>query len=62
MIHVANHARVGTLSINGDKQGLTGWGIRFAGGTYFVRSAYNDETTYRLSNSDTINKMRIGNF
>ena len=25
MIHVANHARVGTLSINGDKQGLTGW-------------------------------------
>lgn len=62
MIHVANHARVGTLSVNGDKQSLNGWGIRFAGGTYFVYSTYNNETSYRLSNSDTINKMRIGNF
>ena len=62
MIHVANHARVGTLSINGNKDGLTGWGIMFAGGTYFTCSTSNAEMVFRLSNPDTINKMRIGNF
>lgn len=62
MVHVANHARVGTLSINGDKQSCSGWGIRFAGGTYFVRTASEEGSTYRLSNPDTINKVRIGNF
>lgn len=62
MLHVANHARVGTLSIKGDKTGLEGWGINFAGGAYFSRSAYNEEIKYRLSNVDMINKVRIGNF
>ena len=62
MIHVANHARVGTLSINGDKKCCSGWGIRFAGGTYFVRTPSEEGPTYRLSNPDTINKVRVGNF
>ena len=62
MLHVANHARVGTLAIRGDKTSLTGWGINFAGGTYFVRGPHHDGRQYRLSNVDMINKIRIGNF
>lgn len=62
MLHVANHARVGTLAIRGDKTSLNGWGIHFAGGTYFTRSIHNEEKRYRLSNVDMINKVRIGNF
>jgi hypothetical protein len=62
MLHVANHARVGELSIKGSKELATGWTIRFAGGTYFSASSYNNENSYRLSNPNTINKIRVGNF
>lgn len=62
MLHVANHARVGVLSVSGDKELMKGWVMRFAGGSYFSSSSYNNETTYRLSNLNTINKIRIGNF
>lgn len=62
MLHVANHARVGILSISGDKASMKGWKISFAGGTYFVLSSHNNEVSYRLSNPDIVNKIRIGNF
>ncbi|EAQ65835.1 hypothetical protein MED121_01450 [Marinomonas sp. MED121] len=62
MLHVANHARVGVLSVSGDKELMKGWVMRFAGGTYFSSSSYNNEVSYRRSNSNTINKIRIGNF
>ncbi|WP_460751494.1 hypothetical protein [Marinomonas epiphytica] len=62
MLHVANHARVGVLSVSGDKELMKGWVMRFAGGTYFSSSSYNNEVSYRHSNPNTINKVRIGNF
>lgn len=62
MIHVANHARVGSLEIKGDRDEYKGWTIRFAGGTYFGSTICNDKEKYNKSNDDVINKVRIGNF
>lgn len=62
MIHVANHAGVGTISIDGNKVNLSGWRMHFAGGTYFSRTTYNGDSSYKLSNANMINKVRVGNF
>lgn len=62
MIHVANHARVGALEIKGNKEEYKGWSIKFAGGTYFGSTVYNNESKYNKSNEDVINKVRVGNF
>ncbi|MFP3341325.1 hypothetical protein R0J87_02310 [Halomonas sp. SIMBA_159] len=62
MIHVANHARVGELEIKGNKEVYKGWSIKFAGGTYFGSTVYNNESKYKKSNEDVINKVRVGNF
>lgn len=62
MLHVANHARVGVLSVSGSREMLKGWAMRFAGGTYFSSSLYNGEARYNLSDSNIINKVRVGNF
>lgn len=62
MKNVANHARVGTLEINGRKDDFVGWRIFFAGGVYFSSHYKNGESTYRKSNENVINKVRVGNF
>lgn len=62
MVHIANHARVGTLDIKGEKDSYNGWSINFAGGTYFSSTIHGHETTYSKSNEDIINKVRLGNF
>ena len=62
MIHVANHARVGEFEIKGDKEEYKGWSIKFSGGTYFSSTVYNNESKYKKSNEDVINKLRVGNF
>ncbi|WP_417552065.1 hypothetical protein [Marinomonas fungiae] len=62
MLHIANHARVGELTISGDKNKLRGWGMRFAGSVYFSCSYYNDKYNYSLSTPSVIEKVQIGNF
>lgn len=62
MLNVANHANVGTLNITGTNEKVIGWSMRFAGGVYFSYRKNKNEVTYRLSNPNTINKVRIGNF
>ncbi|TKK20885.1 hypothetical protein EcCFBP13530_10215 [Enterobacter cancerogenus] len=62
MLNVANHAKVGVLKVIGKKDRVKGWTISFAGGNYFNCSINNNESIYKLSNANTINKVRIGNF
>ncbi|WP_412522365.1 hypothetical protein [Shewanella algae] len=62
MLHLANHANVGLLGVYGDKHNCLSWAIKFAGGVYFSASKRPDKIDFRLSNSNVINKVRIGNF
>lgn len=62
MLNVANHAKVGVLKIIGKKERVRGWSISFAGGTYFSCHIDKNEISYNLSNTNTINKIRVGNF
>ncbi|MDX1771064.1 MAG: hypothetical protein R3328_06030 [Planococcaceae bacterium] len=62
MLHLANHANVGQLAINGDKNSCDGWYLKFAGGRYFSKLTKDGEVHYSLSNKNVINKVRVGNF
>ncbi|EGR1879801.1 hypothetical protein ACFJ9Q_004604 [Vibrio parahaemolyticus] len=63
MLHLANHANVGLFHITGDKNEFRSWRIKFAGGTYFSYGIDNNgERSGQISNSDVINKVRLGNF
>jgi hypothetical protein len=62
MLNVANHAKVGILKITGTKDRVIGWSMQFAGGVYFSKRKNKNENTYTLSNPNTINKVRVGNF
>lgn len=62
MLGVANHARVGRIVIDGDKNKFMGWSIKFAGGTYFSCRIKDSRHHFRKSNENLINKLRIGNF
>lgn len=61
MLHLANHARVGTLDVRGDRDNYRGWEIRFVGGVYFTCSVSKSGSSHRKSNDNVINKVRIGN-
>ena len=62
MIHIANHAQVGVLQVNGDKGDCRSWSIKFADGLYFEGFLRDGKRTYRKSNENIINKVRVGNF
>lgn len=62
MLNVANHAKVGLLNISGTKERVKGWSMHFAGGVYFSCRSDKNESVYKLSNANTINKIRVGNF
>lgn len=62
MLNVANHAKIGVLKIIGKKERVRGWSISFTGGTYFNCHIDKNEISYKLSNTNTINKIRVGNF
>ncbi|EOA6545619.1 TPA: hypothetical protein ACGU7E_004557 [Vibrio vulnificus] len=63
MLHLANHANVGLFHITGQKEKFCSWRIKFAGGTYFSYGIDNNgERSGQISNSDVINKVRVGNF
>jgi len=62
MLNVANHAKVGVLKIIGKRNRVRGWSISFAGGTYFNCHVNGEKVSYELSNVNTINKVRVGNF
>ncbi|EDW2262317.1 hypothetical protein [Salmonella enterica] len=62
MLNVANHAKVGILRITGNKERIRGWSMSFAGGAYFSCHINGNEIDYKLSNANTINKIRVGNF
>lgn len=62
MLNVANHAKVGVLKVIGKKDRAKGWSMSFAGGNYFNCHLNKDGNTYKLSNPNTINKVRVGNF
>ncbi len=62
MLHVANHARVGKLSVRGDKGGIRGWTIGFVGGSYFSCYSNDKEKSFHLSDPHVIEKVRVGNF
>jgi len=61
---LANHAAVGIFEMRGTRSDHSGWKMDFAGGTYFSRkdNSYLRETTYRLSDRNTAEKVRTGNF
>lgn len=61
LLHLANHARVGSLEIKGTPDNFRGWDFRFAGGHYFSSRLTSGEWTYRKSDENVINKLRIGN-
>ncbi|CAN7782894.1 hypothetical protein LJR175_008253 [Variovorax sp. LjRoot175] len=61
--NLAHHSNVGTLEIKGDKNKCDGWFIAFSSGNYFYRrSIYGGDVVYVKPSTNTINKMRIGNF
>lgn len=62
MVHVANHANVGTLQILGTRDAPKGWAINFAGGMYFQARTSMGNTQFSLSDDNLINKVRVGNF
>ncbi len=62
MIHLANHANVGSLNVKGTRDSFRGWGMEFAGGVYFSCGIWHGRSTYSKSNENIINKVRIGNF
>lgn len=62
MLHLANHANVGCLNIEGTRDDNRGWKIRFVGGVYFSSRIYQGRSQYNKSNENVINKLRIGNF
>jgi hypothetical protein len=62
LLHLANHARVGSLEIKGERESYRGWEFRFVGGVYFSARHYADGWHYVKSNENLINKRRIGNF
>ena len=62
LLHLANHARVGSLEIKGERDSYRGWEFRFVGGVYFSTRQYAGEWQYVKSNENLINKRRIGNF
>lgn len=62
LLQLANHANVGTLDIRGHANAWKGWKMAFSGGTYFYRRHYQEKREYRLSDSNLVEKVRIGNF
>ncbi|WP_045857671.1 hypothetical protein [Raoultella terrigena] len=62
MLNVANHANVGLLKITGKREMVKGWSMSFAGGIYFSCRIDKHERIYKLSNSNIISKIRVGNF
>ena len=62
LLHLANHARVGSLEIKGERESYRGWEFRFVGGVYFSARLNADGWHYVKSNENLINKRRIGNF
>lgn len=62
MLHLANHANVGCLNVKGSRDQYHGWEIQFVGGTYFSCGIFKGDATYKKSNENVINKVRIGNF
>lgn len=62
MLHLANHANVGCLNVKGNKDRYQGWEVKFVGGTYFSCGIFKGDATYKKSNENVINKVRIGNF
>ncbi|MES2244210.1 MAG: hypothetical protein V4639_15145 [Pseudomonadota bacterium] len=62
LLQLANHANVGTLEIMGSRDAWMGWKMAFSGGMYFWRRHHEGERRYLVSNSRTIEKVRIGNF
>jgi len=62
MLNVANHAKVGLLNIIGERERAKGWSMNFAGGVYFSCRIDKHEKSYKLSNANTISKIRVGNF
>lgn len=62
MLHLANHANVGCLNVKGSRDQYHGWEMQFVGGTYFSCGIFKGEATYKKSNENVINKVRIGNF
>ncbi len=61
---LANHAAVGVFEMRGSRSNHSGWKMDFAGGTYFSRTDdfYTRRPTYRLSDRNTAEKVRTGNF
>jgi len=62
LLQLANHANVGTLEVKGAREAWKGWKVVFSSGSYFSRSTYEGQSSYRLSNSRMVEKVRIGNF
>lgn len=63
MVHLANHAGVGLLSITGSKHLCRNWYIKFASGTYFSGGFDNTgNRSYRMSDENLVTKQRVGNF
>ncbi|WP_176963499.1 hypothetical protein [Mariprofundus sp. NF] len=62
MLHLANHAKAGRLLVKGSRSDYRGWEMRFASGLYFTCAKIKGKWTYRVSNEDVINKVRVGNF
>ncbi|MBN3189165.1 hypothetical protein H4F64_02925 [Pectobacterium brasiliense] len=62
ILNVANHAKVGVLKVIGKRERVKGWSMSFAGGGYFNCRIDRNERIYKLSNANTINKVRVGNF
>lgn len=62
MLHLANHANIGCLNIRGSRDQHYGWEMRFGGGVYFCCYVSKQGITYKKSNENVINKIRVGNF
>ncbi|MFG0604825.1 hypothetical protein ACF8CX_03655, partial [Vibrio mimicus] len=62
MLHLANHAGVGTFEISGSRKYYNGWAIKSVGGVYFRAYFCNGSKAYHLSNPKLISKERHGNF
>lgn len=62
LLHLANHARVGSLQIKGKRDDFRGWEFRFAGGRYFSSNLTSEGSIYHKSNEKLINNHRVGYF